>query len=116
MEYNFIHTSKCLQDIREKMAMTQSQMAEALDISLTHYAQIEQGGHKMSLDLLFKMMTFCQVDANTLLLDNACTDSSREMKVFNRIENLNAKEKEGILICIETMLNSMCDSDMRQVS
>jgi transcriptional regulator with XRE-family HTH domain len=47
--------------------MTQLDVVLALEISYTHYARIEQGVRGMSLKMLYALMKFFDVDANTIL-------------------------------------------------
>mgnify|MGYP002516035338 CR=1 FL=1 len=65
--YNQYSVGDSLRELRKNKNMTQYEMADKLDISYTHYAQIEQGKHKMSVDLLLKMMFVLSADANTIL-------------------------------------------------
>jgi len=55
-----------LRSIRNKYGYTQNDMAESLDVSYIHYSQIEQGRHRMSLELMLKIVTKYGVDPNTL--------------------------------------------------
>lgn len=56
-----------LRELREEKKVTQLQVVEALDISYTHYAKIEEGIRGMSLQMLFKLMEYFETDANTIL-------------------------------------------------
>lgn len=56
-----------LRELREEKKVTQLQVVEALDISYTHYAKIEEGIRGMSLRMLFKLMEYFETDANTIL-------------------------------------------------
>lgn len=56
-----------LRELREAKKVTQLQEVEALDVSYTHYAKIEEGMRGMSLQMLFKLMTYFETDANTIL-------------------------------------------------
>lgn len=56
-----------LREMREAKKVTQLQVVEALDVSYTHYAKIEEGIRGMSLQMLFKLMTYFDTDANSIL-------------------------------------------------
>ena len=45
-----------LREMREAKKVTQLQVVEALNVSYTHYAKIEEGIRGMSLPMLFKLM------------------------------------------------------------
>ena len=52
---------------REEMKLTQEQAAELLDISLTHYKNIEHGRGNMSVDLLMVLCEEFELDPTYLL-------------------------------------------------
>ncbi len=66
MKYDNMVIGDTIRELRKAKNMTQMELAEKLDISFTHCPQLEQGRHKMSVDLLFRIMTLFQVDANTI--------------------------------------------------
>lgn len=76
MLYDNLGVGDSIRYLRKKQYLTQVEMAEKLDISVIHYSQIEQGRHKMSIDLLYKMMTVFCVDANTVLGIKQRTENS----------------------------------------
>ena len=56
-----------LREMREAKKVTQLQVVEALNVSYTHYAKIEEGIRGMSLPMLFKLMAYFDTDANSIL-------------------------------------------------
>ena len=66
MIYDIYAVGNTLRSIRNKYGYTQNDMAESLDVSYIHYSQIEQGRHRMSLELMLKIVTKYGVDPNTL--------------------------------------------------
>lgn len=65
MIYDIYAVGNTLRSIRNKYGYTQNDMAESLDVSYIHYSQIEQGRHRMSLELMLKIVTKYGVDPNT---------------------------------------------------
>ena len=57
MIYDIYAVGNTLRSIRNKYGYTQNDMAESLDVSYIHYSQIEQGRHRMSLELMLKIVT-----------------------------------------------------------
>lgn len=57
-----------IRDLREKRKMTQMKAAEEMDMSLCHYARIEEGSKGMSIQMLFRFINFYKTDANTILM------------------------------------------------
>lgn len=47
--------------------MTQMKAAEEMDMSLCHYARIEEGSKGMSIQMLFRFINFYKTDANMIL-------------------------------------------------
>ena len=56
-----------IRDRRVSMHMTQEKAAELLDISLTHYKNIERGRTAMSLDMLMKVCGRFSLDQTYVL-------------------------------------------------
>ena len=54
MIYDIYAVGNTLRSIRNKYGYTQNDMAESLDVSYIHYSQIEQGRHRMSLELIIQ--------------------------------------------------------------
>ena len=66
MIYDIYAVGNTLRSIRNKYGYTQNDMAESIDVSYIHYSQIEQGRHRMSLELMLTIVTKYGVDPNTL--------------------------------------------------
>ena len=49
-----------IRDLREKRKMTQMKAAEEMDMSLCHYARIEEGSKGMSIQMLFRFQEHIQ--------------------------------------------------------
>ena len=60
MIYDIYAVGNTLRSIRNKYGYTQNDMAESLDVSSIHYSQIEQGRHRMSLELMRSMTVLQQ--------------------------------------------------------
>lgn len=84
MRYNIYAVGDALRSIREKHGYTQSDMAESLDISYIHYSQIEQGRHRMSLDLMLKIASMYEVDLNSLFGVDVNQASNTEVNKLNQ--------------------------------
>lgn len=72
-----------IRDLREKRKMTQMKAAEEMDMSLCHYARIEEGSKGMSIQMLFRFINFYKTDANTILgthLGGWCKMDKKDLK------------------------------------
>ena len=95
-----------LQEIRLERNKTQADMAEELEVSLAHYAKMEQGTNRMSLDLLFKIMTVLDVDANAILLYGK-NGIHRVENVVARMSDLEEADQELIIDNLDHMVDSV---------
>lgn len=105
MRYNIYAVGDALRNIREKHGYTQSDMAESLDISCIHYSQIEQGRHRMSLDLMMKITSMYDVDPNTLFGVTVDQPANTEVDRLNQeLKNLKPDEQRYVTATFLTFL------------
>lgn len=106
MEYNSLLVGERLRNLRKSHYLTQMELAEQLDISFIHYSQIEQGRHRISINLLFRIMTLFQIDANSIL--GIRTTKEKEL-LFSKIEkvlnDLQPQEKKQVYSTCEILLD-----------
>lgn len=67
MEYEGWKAGQALRDVRKSRHLTIEQLSERVNKSPSHINQIELGSRKMSVDLLYLLMTALHTDANTIL-------------------------------------------------
>ena len=115
MKYDPFEIGGLIQDIRKENSLTQNDMAEKLDISVAHYSKIEQGKHGISLELLFRIMTILDVDANTVLIYGN-DGFERVERVIAKIQSLDITDTELLLDNVEMMVDSFCRTEKRLVS
>lgn len=82
--------------IRNKYGYTQNDMAESLDVSYIHYSQIEQGRHRMSLELMLKIVTKYGVDPNTLFgIESREKHENKDLSVLeDKLQMLKPNDRE----------------------
>lgn len=85
-----------LRSIRNKYGYTQNDMAESLDVSYIHYSQIEQGRHRMSLELMLKIVTKYGVDPNTLFgIESREKHENKDLSVLeDKLQMLKPNDRE----------------------
>lgn len=108
MTYDNWAVGDTIRYLRKEQHLTQVEMAEKLDISAIHYSQIEQGRHKMSIDLLYKMMTVFCVDANTVLgIKQKATDSGNGTfdAICQRINTFDPVQQEYLLYVFHMLMD-----------
>ena len=96
MIYDIYAVGNTLRSIRNKYGYTQNDMAESLDVSYIHYSQIEQGRHRMSLELMLKIVTKYGVDPNTLFgIESREKRENKEMSVLeDKLQMLKPNDRE----------------------
>ncbi len=114
MKYDPFEVGGLIQNIRKDKKYTQSYMAEQLDISVGHYSKLEEGSHGISLDLLFKIMTILEVDANTLLIYGN-PGFERVERVIAKIYDLEVTDQNLILDSVEMMVDSFCRTEKKRL-
>lgn len=67
LKYDKYAVGDALRELRNERHLTQSQIAEKLELSVIHYSLIEQGQRKFSLEVLFKLMDVFEVNADRVL-------------------------------------------------
>ena len=68
MYYDLKETGKRIQNLRKQKGMTQEQLAEKLNISVSNLGKIETGYSGVSIDLVIEMAMFFGVSLDYLLL------------------------------------------------
>ena len=106
MKYDPMRVGVLLQDIRTSRNMTQAEVAEKIGVCNGHYAKIEQGKDKMSIDLLFKLMVIFDTDANSLLIFGE-DKSDRLERVAAKIYSLENVNNDMIFDSMEKMIESL---------
>lgn len=116
MIYNSLLIGSSIQAIRKEKSLTQFDMAAALEISVTHYAKIEEGKNAMSFDIFYRIMQVLDVDANTIIEDRGYVSNSRVKKAFDKLYELKGDERDKIVGVLELMIDSIYNSSDRMVS
>lgn len=77
-----------IRKIRKARELTQEQLAEKVDISVTHMCHIENANTKMSLSIFVKIAEALEVQTDALLYDEPRETTSRALgeiaEVFDR--------------------------------
>lgn len=105
-KYDKYAVGDVLRELRNERHLTQSQIAEKLDLSVIHYSLIEQGQRKFSLEVLFKIMEVFGVNADRVL---AIKPRMSQTDIFNqKLACLSKEEQEYVknacLLLVDGML------------
>ena len=110
MNQHYIEMGIRIKARRKELHITQSQLAERLDISNNHMSSIENGREKPSLDVFIQMCIELDITPNYLLLGSMHTNNTvqnltdklllcgdEDIRLINCvIEHLIQRKKDGI--------------------
>jgi transcriptional regulator with XRE-family HTH domain len=92
--YDKYAVGDALRELRNERHLTQSQLAEKLELSAIHYSLIEQGQRKFSIEVLFKLMAVFEVDADRVL---AINPKEEKIDIFSKkLSGLSREEQEYV--------------------
>lgn len=87
--------------------MTQQQLAEAADISVSFLSNIENGRQSMNLRALIAVSDALEVSADSLIRDIPRTDSFIAGEIERELASCTPKERETILQLVQLMKKSV---------
>ncbi len=93
--------------IRKRCGMTQAEAAEAANLSVNTYAEIERGVVNTGVESIMQICRALHVTPNEFLLEDAALVSSREADILARLQGCNPKQKETALRILEAYLQSV---------
>lgn len=106
MEYDGFSLGNIIQEIRRDKKLNQAEMAEKVDISVTHYARIEEGKNTMSINVFLRILDVLDIDANTVLGFKDVSYDYQAMEFLKKYLKLDTKEKEKIIRVVNIMVDS----------
>lgn len=94
MHYNTKESGKRIQNLRKEAGLTQEQLAEVVNISISALGKIERGIQGISLDLLLDLSAFFSVSLDYIVINHE-TSKDLMLEKINTIRiALNEMEKE----------------------
>ncbi len=93
--------------IRKKCGMTQAQAAEAANLSINTYAEIERGEVNTGIESIMQICRALHISPNEFLLDNDVHATAREEDILARLHACNPQQKETALRILEAYLQSV---------
>ena len=92
-----------IKHIRQKMGLTQNQVAEALGVTPGYISNVENNRTAMSLRILtyYAKLCGCSLDSLVGTLDPEYSETALDRKLYNAIMQLDVYTKEKLLKTIE---------------
>lgn len=93
--------------IRKKAGLTQSEAAEAANLSDRTYADIERGTVNMRIETVLKICEAMKITPDVLLTEDNPNLSIRQAELFAELEKCTPQQKETALELLSVYLNSL---------
>ena len=108
---DYIYLGKRIREERLKAHLTQEQLAEYSDISLSYMGQIERGERKVTLETLLRICNCLKVSVDFLLKDSYKADEDNTVTQFKQlISNKSFDEKQMAIDVLKTIFNHIDNS------
>lgn len=112
-----MYLHKKIRKLRKEKGYSQQQLADLLDIHLTHINRLENDHSQPSIEIIKKIINIFEVSADFLLDDN---NDSFEIEIENRnlaekirlIDKLEEKDQEALIQVIDSMLTKQKMKDL----
>ena len=95
-----------LYEIRKKKGMTQSEVAEAAEISDRTYADIERGTANMRIGTLLQVCKVLDITPDDVLTENDANLICDKESIIEQISELTPKDKNTVLELLEVFIRS----------
>ena len=110
---NYKRLGKRIREERQRLNLTQAQLAEAIDISDTYMGAIERGERSLTLDTLVRLVNRLGVTVDYLLSDSVSDNDSNIMEQFKQIIDCQPLERKQMAInVLRTIFSYFEKSDM----
>lgn len=93
--------------IRKRCGLTQAEVAEAADLSVNTYAEIERGEVNTGVESIMQICRALHVAPNEFLLEDSTLATSREEDILARLQACNPRQKETALAMLDVYLRSL---------
>ncbi|SFE89289.1 helix-turn-helix domain-containing protein [Succiniclasticum ruminis] len=104
-----------IRDARKKRGLSQAELAERLNISLSHMGDIETGRTNFGVDILMRITEVLQISADLLLRTDVPEVNAIFASEFQEItEGCTISEKEAMLQTLRSMKAVFIDNRKRK--
>ncbi len=102
---------KRIREERQRLSLTQAQLAEAIDISDTYMGAIERGERSLTLDTLVRLVNRLGVTVDYMLSDSVANNDSNIAAQFRQITDGQPPERKQLAINILRTLFSYFENE-----
>ncbi len=93
--------------IRKKAGLTQSEVAEAANLSDRTYADIERGSVNMRIETVLKICEALQITPDSVLTEDSPNINAKQTELLAQLENCTVQQRETALELLAVYLNSL---------
>lgn len=102
---------KRIREERQRLNLTQAQLAESIDISDTYMGAIERGERSLTLDTLVRLVNRLGVTVDYMLSDSVSDNDSNIMNQFKQIIDRQSLERKQMAINVLRTIFSYFEND-----
>lgn len=102
---------KRIREERQRLNLTQAQLAEDIDISDTYMGAIERGERSLTLDTLVRLVNRLGVTVDYILSDSVSDNDSNIMEQFKQIIDRQPLERKQMAINVLRAIFSYFEKD-----
>ena len=102
---------KRIREERQRLNLTQAQLAEDIDISDTYMGAIERGERSLTLDTLVKLVNRLGVSVDYMLSDSVIDSNANIINQFLQITDCQPLERKQMAINVLRTIFSHFDKD-----
>ena len=104
---NLVTIGNKLLIIRERMGMTQAEVAEAAGLSDRTYADIERGTVNMRIETILRICNVLHITPDDILTEENPSLISRQEELWERLNSCTPRDKETALQLLSVYLQSL---------
>lgn len=102
---------KRIREERQKLHLTQAQLAEDIDISDTYMGAIERGERSLTLDTLVRLVNRLGVSVDYMLSDSVSDSDNNIIEQFKQITDHQPLERKQLAINVIRIIFSHFEND-----
>lgn len=108
---NYKRLGKRIREERQRLNLTQAQLAEDIDISDTYMGAIERGERSLTLDTLVRLVNRLGVTVDYMLSDSVSDNDSNIINQFKQIIDCQPLERKQMAINVLRAIFSYFEND-----
>nr|QGT50985.1 hypothetical protein Firmicute1046_0610 [uncultured Firmicutes bacterium] len=105
--FEFTAIGNRLFSIRKRMGMTQAEVAEAADLSMRTYSDIERGSVNMRIETILRICKALHITPDEILTTDDSSVYSKQEELWERLNACSPKDKETALKLLSVYLESL---------